>query len=87
MMKINWKARLRHKPFIVSLFSLLLLLGNQLAAIFNADFTIYNDQITTLAETILAILVLLGIVIDPTTDGITDSEQALQYTKPRKEGE
>ena len=84
-MKINWQARLRHKPFLVSLFSLLLLLGNQVAAVFGADFTIYNDQITTLAETALAILVLLGIVIDPTTDGITDSEKAMQYKKPHKE--
>ena len=86
-MKINWKARLRHKPFIVSLFSLLLLLGNQVAAIFNADFTIYNESIPTLAETILAILVLLGIVIDPTTDGIKDSERAMQYQQPHKEGQ
>lgn len=86
-MKINWKARLRHKPFIVSLFSLLLLLGNQVAAVFGADFTLYNAQITTLAETILAILVLLGIVIDPTTDGIKDSDRAMQYQQPHKEGE
>lgn len=77
-MKINWKIRLRHKPFLVSLASLLLLLANQVAAISGADYTIYNEQVTTLFETILAILVLLGIVIDPTTEGVHDSTRALQ---------
>lgn len=84
-MKINWKVRLRKKTFWVSLIALLLVLANQVAEIFGFDITIYNDQITAMSETVLGILALLGIVIDPTTSGIGDSEQALSYDKPKKD--
>lgn len=89
-MKINWKVRLKHKPFLVSLFALLLLLVQQVAAIFGIDTTIYNQQATELFNTVLAIFVLVGVVVDPTTAGTQDSEQALGYKKPRddlEEGE
>lgn len=81
-MKINWKARLRHKQFWVSLIALLLVLANQIAEIFGYDITIYNERITAISETVLSILALLGIIIDPTTTGISDSERALNYNKP-----
>ena len=82
-MKINWKVRLQHKQFWVSLIALLLVLANQTAGIFNVDITIYNAQITAISETILSILGLLGIIIDPTTKGANDSSQALKYDKPK----
>jgi len=83
-MKINWKVRLQHKGFWVSLIALLLVIANQIAALFGIDITIYNEQVTALSESILAILGLLGIIIDPTTSNISDSEQALKYTKPKE---
>ncbi|SPT99268.1 Holin [Lysinibacillus capsici] len=82
-MKINWKVRLQHKQFWVSLIALLLVLANQIAGIFNVDITIYNAQITAISETVLSILGLLGIIIDPTTKGASDSLQALNYDKPK----
>ena len=87
MNKINWKVRLKHKPFLVSLFSLLLILAQQVAAIFGIDTTIYNAQATDLFNTVLAILVLIGVVIDPTTEGAADSKQALGYEKPKSDVE
>lgn len=83
-MKINWKVRFKHKPFLVALFSVALLLVQQIAAIFGVDTTIYNEQVTTLFNTVLSILVLLGVVIDPTTKDISDSERALYYNKPKE---
>ena len=82
-MKINWKVRFKHKQFLVALFSLVLILVQQIASIFGIDTTIYNEQITILFNTILSILVLLGVVIDPTTQGVTDSEKALHYKEPK----
>ncbi|MGE6516626.1 phage holin [Lysinibacillus sphaericus] len=82
-MKINWKVRLQHKQFWVSLIALLIVLANQIAGIFHVDITIYNDQITAISETILSILGLLGIIIDPTTKGTSDSTQAMDYDKPK----
>lgn len=84
-MKINWKVRIRHEQFWVSLIALLLVLANQIAGIFGFDITIYNDQVTAISETILSILGLLGIIIDPTTSGVSDSTQAMDYDTPRKD--
>ncbi|MCM0624511.1 phage holin [Lysinibacillus sp. OL1_EC] len=67
----------------MSLIALLLVLANQIAGIFNVDITIYNAQITAISETVLSILGLLGIIIDPTTVGTSDSKQALKYDKPK----
>lgn len=84
-MKINWKVRFKHKPFLLSLFGLIVLLAQQVGSLFGYDTTIYNDQATDLFNTVLAILVLLGIVSDPTTEGLSDSQQAMRYHKPRDE--
>lgn len=81
-MKINWKVRFKHKQFWVSLIALLIVLANQIAGIFNVDITIYSDQVTGISETILMILALMGIIIDPTTQGASDSIRALLYDKP-----
>lgn len=83
-MKINWKVRLQHKQFWVSLIALLFVLANQIAGIFNVDITVYNDQITNISETVLSILGLFGIIVDPTTKGVSDSQRALTYQKPKE---
>lgn len=54
-MKINWKVRLQHKRFWVSLIALLLVHANQIAGVFNVDITVYNDQVTAISETVLSI--------------------------------
>lgn len=83
-MKINWKVRMQHKQFWVALIALLIVLANQVAGIFHVDITIYNDQFTAITETVLSILALLGIIIDPTTAGASDSYQAMRYKKPKE---
>lgn len=82
-MKINWKARFKHKPFLVALFAAVLLLVQVVIEPFGIDFTFYKEWVTNVFNAALAVLVILGIVIDPTTSGTTDSEQALGYNKPR----
>jgi len=51
-------------------------LAHQVAGIFNVDISIHNMQITAIKETVLAILGLLGIIVDPSTKGLSDSSQA-----------
>ncbi|WP_332649824.1 phage holin [Lysinibacillus sp. 54212] len=82
-MRINWRVRVRHKTFLVALFSLLLLLSQQVAAIFGYELTAQiSEQLTSIFNTILSILVLLGVVVDPTTKGMSDSERACTYERP-----
>lgn len=83
MKNINWKVRLKHKPFLVALFSALVLFVQQVAAAFGFDTTVYNEQVSTIFFSLLGILVLLGVVIDPTTKNISDSDNAKQYKEPK----
>ncbi|QDQ01886.1 phage holin [Lysinibacillus fusiformis] len=83
-MRVNWRIRLMHKPFLLALFSLLLLLAQQVAAFFGYDLTgVMSEQLTSIINTGLSILVLMGVIVDPTTRGTRDSERALMYRKPR----
>ncbi|HBJ02544.1 MAG TPA: phage holin [Lysinibacillus sp.] len=83
-MRINWKVRLQHIPFLLGLFSLLLLLAQQVGTIFGLDLTAaMSEQIASILNTVLSILVLMGVIVDPTTKGTSDSEKALMYRRPR----
>lgn len=83
-MKINWKVRFQHRPFLLALFSLVLLLVQQVAAIFGYEITgAMGEQLTSIFNTLLSIFVLMGVVVDPTTRGTSDSDRAMMYQKPR----
>lgn len=81
---INWKVRFKNKAFWLGLVPLLLLLIQQVAAIFGIalDFGVLQEQLVAIIGTVFALLALLGIVVDPTTEGIGDSERALGYDEP-----
>jgi len=46
------------------------------------DLTFISEQLAEIIETVFLLVGLLGIVVDPTTKGISDSERALDYTEP-----
>ena len=66
---INWKARLTNKTFWVALSSAVVLLCQQLGL------NIFPDNIHEIINTLLLIFTILGVIIDPSTDGITDSNK------------
>lgn len=69
---INWETRLKNKTFWVSLISAIVLLSQQLGLdISNFIPSNYADIINT----IFVILTILGIVVDPSTDGILDKKE------------
>jgi phi LC3 family holin len=83
-MKINWKVRLRQKTFLVALFSATLLFAQQVARLFGYELSEeLGNQFTDIFNTILVVLSITGVIIDPTTKGLSDSEQATQYTEPK----
>lgn len=84
-MKINWTVRLKNKTFWLTAIPALLLLGSQILALFGVtwDYTSLAQQLSAITGTVFGILTLIGIVNDPTTDGVSDSTQALTYTEPK----
>lgn len=85
-MSINWKVRVRNKAFWVALIPALLLLVQQVCAVVGVqlDFGQLQDQLTAIVGTVFTLLAILGIVADPTTAGVGDSEQAMGYTEPKE---
>lgn len=83
-MKINWIVRLKNKTFWLTAIPALLLLISQIAALFGFtwDYTPLAQQLSAICGTVFGLLALVGVVNDPTTDGVSDSSQALTYTKP-----
>ena len=83
---INWKVRIKNKAFWVAIIPAALLLVQQVCAVFGVamDFGDLQAQLVAIVGTVFAILAILGIVADPTTAGVGDSEQALTYTEPKE---
>lgn len=85
-MKINWKLRLQNKATLTALIMALVALVYQVLGVFGIVPRVSQDQVTTIISMVINILCLLGIVVDPTTAGVSDSVRAMSYDKPRKEG-
>lgn len=85
-MSINWKVRIKNKAFWVALIPALLLLIQQVCAVVGVQLDIgeLQAQLVAIVGTVFAILAILGIVADPTTKGVGDSEQAMTYTEPKE---
>ena len=81
---INWKIRLKNKQFWLSLIPALALCAQAIAAIFGweIDLSTMVGKLLTAVDAVFAVLVVLGIVVDPTTAGVGDSERALGYEVP-----
>lgn len=87
MNKINWSVRLKNKNFWLALVPALALLAQAFANIFNLtlEFGDTVDKILVFINVLFALLVLVGVVNDPTTAGLSDSERALTYTEPSED--
>ena len=75
-MRINWKLRFTNKTTLLAIISTVILLLQQLGLTLPSN-------ISEVVNTILTLLVLLGVVTDPTTHGISDSGQAMNYNDPK----
>ena len=85
-MNINWKVRIKNKNFWISLIPAVLLLAQVVAAVFgyNLELGELGDKLLAVVNALFAVMTILGIVTDPTTEGLSDSKLALTYDEPKK---
>ena len=83
---INWKVRFKNKRFVIAFIAGLLLLVKQVSVLFgyNLNTELFNTNINNVVDAVFLLLGLLGIVNDPTTQGFSDSEQAMTYENPKQ---
>lgn len=86
-MKINWIVRIKNKAFWLAIIPAVLLLIQAVAAVvgYQLDFGDISEKLIAVVNAVFVVLSILGIVTDPTTDGIGDSTRALTYTTPNKD--
>ena len=83
-MKMNWKVRFKNKTFWLTVIPAIALVVQAAAALFGytIDLTTIVGKLQAVVNAVFALLVILGIVVDPTTDGVGDSERAMGYEEP-----
>lgn len=83
---INWKVRIKNKSFWLALIPAVLLLVQAVAALsgFELDLDFLSERLLAVVNAVFVVLTILGVVVDPTTQGVGDSERALGYDEPAK---
>ena len=84
-MKINWKVRFKNKIWLTSFVSLIIGFVFSLLRMLDVYPGFTESQVTNIANQILTFLGLIGVLVDPTTYGINDSNLAMTYEEPKKD--
>ena len=81
-MKINWKVRFKNKVWLGSFFSLVVGFIYSLLALFDVFPAVTQNLVVQLLNQVLTFLGLIGVIVDPTTAGVGDSDRAMGYEDP-----
>ena len=84
---INWKVRILNKTFWLTLVPALALLLQTFLAVFGVKLELGEtiDKLLVFINALFAVLMIVGIVNDPTTSGISDSTRAMTYETPNNQ--
>ena len=81
-MKINWKVRFKNKTWLTMFVSLIIGFVFNMLKLFDVVPVVTENTVATIAAQILEFLGLIGVLVDPTTVGIGDSNRAMTYDEP-----
>lgn len=84
MFKMNWKVRLRNPVFWLTGLSALLAFVYTLLGLFGVVPSVSENAAVKAVSVLVSALTSLGVLVDPTTSGVSDSSRALTYDKPYK---
>ena len=82
---INFKLRLQNKTTLVTMILALISFVYLVLDAFNIVPKFEQDTIVKLALGLIDLLAFLGIIVDPTTEGVSDSLRAMGYTSPHSD--
>ena len=81
-MKVNWKVRFKNKVWLSSFISLIVGFIYSMLALFDVYPVVTQNLVVQILNQILMFLGLIGVIVDPTTAGASDSERAMGYVEP-----
>lgn len=84
-MNINWQVRFKNKTFWLTFIPALFLVVQTVASVFGytLNLTELQANILEVVNAVFALLAVLGVVVDNTTKGVSDSDRAMTYTEPK----
>ncbi|HAA4764858.1 TPA_asm: phage holin [Listeria monocytogenes] len=84
MKNINWKVRFKNKTWVIAMLAALFFIIQAVLLVFGITWD-YNELLQRLITVVAGVFAFWGLIIDPTTAGTSDSEQAKEYSEPRKD--
>lgn len=81
-MKVNWKVRFKNKVFLASFISVIVTFVYTMLEMFDVVPAITQNTVLHIVNEVLMLLSILGVIVDPTTQGVGDSLRALTYEEP-----
>ena len=82
MTKINWKVRFKNKVWLGSFCSLIIGFVYSMLALFDVFPAVTQNLVVQMLNQVLTFLGLIGVIVDPTTAGLEDSDRAMGYEEP-----
>lgn len=81
-MKLNWKVRFRNKTWLTMFISLIVGFVFNILKMFDIVPSFTENLVMNIVGQVLTFLGLIGVIVDPTTAGIEDSNRAMSYEEP-----
>lgn len=82
---INWTVRFKNAPWLYAMIALIVTFVYDFLSLLGIAPKVEQGTVIECARTILTLLGMIGVIQDPTTAGLGDSERALKYTEPYKD--
>lgn len=83
IININWKVRLQSKEWWMGVISAVVMAVFAILNICQVEISVTAEQVMNVATLVLMVPVAIGIISDPTTQGVSDSNEALTYDEPK----
>jgi len=84
-MKINWKVRFKNKTWLLTFLAAIIGFAYQILSMFGVMLPIEEGAVIQVVTIIVEALVVMGVLIDPTTAGTGDSQLAMTYQEPKRD--
>ena len=82
-MKINLKVRMKNPVFWLTIIPALATCIYTILGVFEVVPSISEETLVNGFTALITALTMLGVLVDPTTKGVNDSERAIEYTEPQ----
>lgn len=85
-MTVNWKVRFKNRVWLSSFLCTIVSFAYNILAMFDIFPAITQNYVLQIINQILLFMSLIGVIQDPTTEGMSDSSRAMSYEEPWSDG-